>query len=452
MRTPLPLLTGLVVVASGVAIGRNLMVTKVRTASRAQIDAVLPASLKATDAPDPAGVARYARLTAILDTIPSADFSTAFLPPSTAISQEKVDAAKAHIAQAFTPLEALLREGGLRCPERKAGMLFPELTRLKGLSKMLALSAGAAAKRGDHAECAHLVSLNLCLGKALVDTKGVLIDELVAIASEAIANRSAYEVEMAGGFDAKGRAKVLALMPPLEGPMPQLGDSLRRDFQVTMLPYLTGPVDRLTKAYGLSDSGKETPAGTFDAIATARLIGRIDDAMIADTERPFRLQTKFADYIATQATEGLPSEGNLDDMPEGIEKIWIKFKYRLAMNSGSNTLGRGLVSASVFDLGSTGARRAAGRNLARTVLLLQAGKSPSEIDPYGDGSLRVDAKRKVVWSVGENGRDDGGQIGKGGESGEPDLGYPYGEGAWKPASSAPRKGNVPSAPIPGAKD
>ena len=39
------------------------------------------------------------------------------------------------------------------------------------------------------------------------------------------------------------------------------------------------------------------------------------------------------------------------------------------------------------------------------------GRSVDLPDPYGKGKLRVDRKRRIVWSVGENGKDDGGTIG-----------------------------------------
>lgn len=429
MKSPLPLLTGLVVVASGVAVGRNLLTSRQRLASRSEIEAVLPASLKAVDAPDPAGITRYTRLVALVHPL----FRTAEdaqLLPKDAAARAKAAAARVRLVDSLAPFEALLAEGGLRVPDRKPGALIPEATEIRALSKAVALCAGDAAKRGDRTECARFVEFDLRLGRSMVEDKGELIDELVAVAMESVANRAAYEAEMAGGLDSRGRTAVLALMPPLDGPMPELGDALRRDFQSSMMPFLTGALSA-ENPYG---ENRGLPQGSLDALATARLMGQIDEAQIEDANRPYRLQTREASRIAAKASAGLPNGEGLDDMPEGLEKIWLKFKYRLAVNAQPNALGRATASEGVYDLGTTAARRAAGRNLARAAILLHSGESPRVNDPFGEGTLRIDPKRKLVWSVGENGKDDGGEIGKGGVSGQPDYGYPYAAGAWPPKS------------------
>ena len=70
-------------------------------------------------------------------------------------------------------------------------------------------------------------------------------------------------------------------------------------------------------------------------------------------------------------------------------------------------------------------------------------------DPFAGGTLRIDPKRKIVWSVGTNGKDDGGQIGRGWDNAAPDLGFPDGDGSWPfiPARGAP---SVFGGPRPGA--
>ncbi len=401
---------GALVAASFCAGGYVLLVPKVGHATRAEIDAALPASLKVADPPDPAGEARYARLAALVGGFKSGELSAAQGNPTKPADRAALARVIAGLAPTLGEVEQLLKEGPLRYPERKPDTLFKDSPKLKDFSKALALATADAAARGDRAACARLAALNLRYAHALADGGGVLIDGLVAVASEAIAARAAYEAEMAGGLDAAGREAVLAQLPLRKGPLPAMAGWLRRDFQAMSLPYLLEPKKLTGGMFEANPDGdesrpKETMPGTFDPVATARLMGRIYDAGIADAARPVYAQTDEASKLAEKAGEGLPQNPNAD----GMEGLVVRFR----MNAGRNTLGRYLATNTAFfgNLAGVSARRGADDNLLRAVLLLRMGRPADLPDPYGKGKLRVDRKRRIVWSVGENGKDDGGSIG-----------------------------------------
>ena len=417
---------GAVVAAMG-ATSYVLFSPKIGHASRAEIEAALPTSLKIVEKRDPAGEARYFRLIELakrLDKSPlrATSGATDVAPAISLPANERV----------LVQVEALLAEGPLSVPPRASNSPFAPFTDLKDLAKLTAYAADAAGRRGDRATCARWAALGLRLGQATVDSGGAIIDALVAIAMDAIGVREAYAMEVAGNFDAEGQVHLLELLPPLDGTSPEMAAAIRRDFQSYFLPTLLDPQGHLKELVGngygegLTDDGETPPlAGTFDPVETARLAGRIYDASMVDLMRRYPDERHDAERINERAVAGLPwFPGN-----GGFARIL----YRVRMNAGTNTLGRQAATTGVIlNMGSATARRAANRNLLRATILLRRDGKAVIADPFGKGDLRFDPKRKVVWSVGTNGKDDGGNIGKGGEYGKPDLGYPYGDHSWQP--------------------
>lgn len=424
MKKPLWTGFGLLVVASIATGGYVLLTPKIGHATRKEIDAALPASLRPIDPPDPAAQARYARLGALVKDIGKLQVPAA-LGSAAKPADPKVRArALAQGRPLVDAVERLLAQGAIRYPQRETATLFRDSPNLKTFAKLLALETEDAAARGDRAACARYAVLGMRYGHALLEGGGVLIDALVALAAEAIATRSVYEAEMKGGFDAAGRAAILAVLPVETGPLPELAASVRRDFQAMVMPILVDP-DRLLKpastmTFDFSDEARKDPesvAGTFDPVATARIIGGVYDASMADSLRPLDAQSGLAARLAEAAGAGLPSEG--------AESGGAKFLRRMRMNVGRNTIGRSLAATGGFEqLATVSRRRAAERNVVRAVLLLHLGLPAEMPDPCGKGKLRIDPKRKIVWSVGENGKDDGGALPAPGSRGK-DIGHRY---------------------------
>ncbi len=395
-----------------------MLMPKIGHASRAEIEAVLPASLKVQDTPDPAGLDRYDQLVAIVSSLNYRDtdqgLGSSLKPGDPAAVQRALAMGKGPMEE----VKKILDKGSLRYPERKVNMLFRDSPNLKSFAKLIALATKDAVDRGDHDGAARYASLGLQYGAALRRGGGVLIDALVAIAAEGISAKAAYDAEMGGGFDPKGRAALLAQLPVETGPMPELGDSVRRDFQTMFLPILLDPQGQMEALSveangGARDLDKpKSMAGTFDPVATAKISGGIYAATIRDSALPLNKQTKAGQKLAEEARIGLPDHNG----PE--------FLYRLEMNMGRNTIGRSIAAMGGFEqLANVSRRRATERNLVRAVLLLRSGQTPSLPDPYGTGKLRIDRKRRIVWSVGEDGKDDGGDIAKGTVTKAPDQGH-----------------------------
>lgn len=393
--------------------GFTMLTPKIGHATRAEIDAVLPASLKVEDRPNPEGLRRYEEVAKVASSLQYKDVDAGLDSPRKA--GDPAAAARALTAgrQPIAEVDRILALGDLWYPQRKADTLFRDAPNLKSFSKLLTLATQEAVKRGDRAGAAHYAALNLRYGRALREAGGVFIDVLVAIATEAIAVRSAYEAEMKGALDEKGRALILAELPPETGTLPQMGAAVRRDFQVMFLPLLLNPdqVIRTAAASSNADSRQSMP-GTFDPIATAKIAGEIYDAAIKDADLPLDKQSGTASRLSAEAAAELPHK---DGRPE--------FLYRIQMNMGQNTIGRTLLSASIFDqLALTTRRRAADRNILRAVLLLHEGQNPVLVDPFGKGPLKIDRQRRIVWSVGEDGKDDNGDIPTGALTRAPDQG------------------------------
>ncbi len=448
----------LLISAVGIGTGNYVLFSpKIGKATAAEIEAALPASLKVQDVPDPAGEARYARLVAM-----SRGLNTKPLNQSTMSPDPLAGRALPENEILLGKIEALLKEGGIRVPTRTMDMQFPDLSRVKNIEKLAAISIAAAQKRGDRRGCERWATLTLRFSQALTDAGGVAIDQLVAVAIDAIAVRAVYLAEIENGLDNQARAAVLGLLPPEDGRSSAMADAVRRDFQVCWTPILLDPQAHLkslmdSSADVVSDAepppGKQPPAGTFDPVASAKLAGGVYDALIADLLRPPTKVVHAEAKLIADAEPGLP-EGSYYT---GLEGLW----YRVRMNVGRNTLGRkGIVSGALVGLTGATGRAAANRNLVRAVILLRSGATPAVIDPFGTGNLRFDRKREIVWSVGKDGRDDGGDIGDGYQDSAPDLGYPYGDHSWAklhpplPKSTirgGPPAGFGPGFPPPGFK-
>ncbi len=396
---------------------------KLGHATRAQIEAAIPASLKVVEPSDPVAEARYERLVVVvarlkgfrLEDAEGSRFARLGAPgykaPDPAARRRLVEEGRPVVDE----VARLLAGGGVRPPLRRLDTAYPQDYWFRMTARLLALKALEAASRGDRPACARAVLLGLRFGRALKAGGGVIFDGRTAAACEGHAFRAAYDAEMAGGLDARGREAVLAALPARQGPDPAMAGRLRRDFQETILPYLAEP-KRLIPVIG--DTDDHPFAGTLNPVASARLLGRVYDAALADAMRPPYAQSGLAERLSDEAAERLP-----DSMRTGgVDGLW----NRALLNLGPNTLGRALAASGpgYARLAVLDARGRAGANLARAVILLRSSRSVDLPDPFAKGKLRIDPKRRVVWSVGENGVDDGGDIRQISVS-HGDLGYKY---------------------------
>ncbi len=396
---------------------------KIGHATRAQIEAVLPASLRVKDKLDRAGEARYARLEALVDKMRKLRIESALLP--TASSKQRTDAVKS-ARPLLAELDQILK-GSLRQKPRPDPMdSFPKLASVKSLAKVIGFAAMDAAERKNQTECAFYTILGLRLSSKFLPSGNGLIGFLVAEAVDAIVVRTAVEVDGKGGLDEQARDKVFSLLAPDENGNSEAVNALRREFVFARLPLIVDPVHGADKVFATSKDfamsmspKKKVPddglVGNYDPIATARLVGRIFDEAIKDLQRPLGKQTGLAQIIVEKAGKQIP-EFSADQVAS----------YPGKMDAIPNSIGLELARlAPPESLPEIEAKRATYRNLARAVILLREGKPMKLADPFGKGPLKFDAKRRIVWSVGTNRKDDGGQIERVGEKDRLDIGYRY---------------------------
>ena len=386
-----------------------LLLGRTPQATRAEIVAALPPSLRAIPPADPQGEARYRRVVALGE--------GAFSPVAAQAQKTgATDAARAAGLRAAGPvlarLDAILG-GPLRVPLRSA-MSFPDAARIKGLAKLVAFATRETAARRDP-RCGRYAILGLRLAKGSIGVKGSTTDLLVGIAIEAIAARAADEADAAGGLDASDRKKVLALIPSLDGRLPEAVEAVRYAFYAERLPILLDPVEGWEDVFGLATKEIEPWSEGFDPLATARLIGPMYAAAMRDSAQPVGARADEAEGLADgYAARFLMPKGRT---PKAM--MWEARAIPNLMGKMFATLPPFVVPAEV------GALRAARRNLARAAMLLRYEEGPIPPDPFGTGPLRVDPVRRIVWSLGPNRVDDGGKIGKGIGAKAADVGERY---------------------------
>jgi len=418
-------------------------VPKIGQASAAEIDAVLPAVLKERDVPDPSGEARYARMLELAGKLDYSPIQPGAVegPPSS------------HNEKLLGEIEGLLKEGTLRMPYREPNAPAP-FSELKDLANLIAVTARSAGKAGDARACARWVALDLRYASAVRNAGGLVIEALIVTAVEQIALRVAYVAEIRGWLDERGRDLVLSLLPATDGRSSAWAGNLRRDFQSFLLVLLRSPrthEEEIMANFECYDpENPERPKskfyGNLDPVETARQAGLIYKAFIEDLNRPSyqaRREEKPL-YAALEKDLIEPPEGGDDGSEAGW---WPQLRYRMAMNASSNSLGKRLAaSGPVITLHEAVARDSAHQNLIRAVFQLRMGRPVDAIDPFTGKPLSVDRKRKIVWSVGLNLKDDGGSIGRGGDNSALDLGYPYGDDSFHPNPNGPFRSEPPGMP------
>jgi hypothetical protein len=407
---------GLALVSAAVAAPQ-----KIKHATQAQIEAVLPTSLRVKDIPNPEGEKRFARLVALAN--------KKWFPEMKQGLESKATRAEialaARLAQpTLKELDWILIAGPLWKGSKPDPMdSFPDEAAIRMLGRLVALATRDAAERKDQAMCMLCASLGLRLGQGLISAGGDATQLITAEGVESIAERAVLDADGKGGLSEIGRRNVLLLLAPISGPVPESAMAMRREFRERRLPILVDPIHGWEKVYASSMEFAEAivpkkklqpSAGNYDPIATARLVGRIFDAAIEDTKRPFGTQTDLARKLVEKAGHAFPAS-------EGIKEAQA---IRM-LNSMPNSIGLSIACLPVFDgLPEAGAGWAARRNLTRAVLLLRLGETVDLADPYG-GRLKVDPKRRIVWSVGKNRKDDGGKIERNASGASLDFGYRY---------------------------
>ena len=408
----------------------QLMTPTIKLATRAQVEALLPPDLLAKTPVDKAAQSRLSEILEIQRTLDSS-------------SRSEVEAEKTKThgrLSAKTPgrpltvaevdqLDRIVRTGPLQSTAAvKGNDIFLVGRLLEGLSS----TAFACQRRGDNRGLARclLVSIKIC-------------DQLVAselgMFTQVIGDRSTLQTIRDIGRNPSTTqgvcATLLAALHPSQKEDPALASSQREQFQMLILPSLPNPYfDYKESDSDADDSSSDFPKFRFwktsyEAVETTRAFGQLVTAMMANSKRFYRDYDDTADRIIEKARVSLPT--NPDPMKTRIwERWWENTKYRVAVNMASNLMGKWMISLK-GDSGRTEMQISLHhRSLRDDLRVLLAsrlyrfshnGLLPSryqELIPYlgqwptdlDDGKpMKYNRAKEVVYSVGTQLRDDGGE-------------------------------------------
>jgi len=437
--------TALIVVAvAGIGfIGWRAMQPKIRTATAAEVRAMLPPELLQEIPSNVAAVDRYKRLGALSKSFDPKVLNSIFdykaAPATRSAAAYRFWQAKPHL---LSDVASLLESGPLQCPPVNPNglTLFPELATLKSISKVLAAGAHTYAEHGDSSTTLRMLSLGIKLGDRLLDSNGPLIDYLVAVALEAIANKAVTDAVSTGAISPSDCKQLLSQITPSARRDDYLYKCIRTDFQEFLLTMLPDPSkwnsEIMVSNPGDEPKDREAVVGTYDAIDTTKTVGQILKAALKNARSPLSQFDGAAEGLIEREAKGLPDENGFDKA-EGFAKTFYKFKYKFLMNNSRNTIGRKILANGILagnaEVDASDKWRA-NRDLVRALLASriyrashngQLPSSPSGFvpllgawptDPFNGKPMIYKPEKEIAYSVGTNLIDDGGQISDGWKS------------------------------------
>lgn len=296
---------------------------------------------------------------------------------------------------------------------------------MKELAKALALRAHIYAFNGDGALAVADVAMGRQLGSRLAGGGVPGIEFLVGVAIEAIADDTALQIS---GYPKILPADLAALRKIVEAKpdRDRLANVIRVEFDASMVALAAGvPTDTA----GLIEAGLVPKAWStagnlkvFDRKDTVRLLAMPFIAAIRNRERPWHSRVSTEPMTAAKKPPffDLKKGHRLTAAETQHLKRWIR--------ANPNPIGRQFASimtstADAFgeaDRKSEARRRLTLTGIAVRQAFLKTKKMPASLeavfwkgkvpgDPFGSGPIRYDAKSRRLWSVGADGRDDGGK-------------------------------------------
>lgn len=189
--------------------------------------------------------------------------------------------------------------------------------------------------------------------------------------------------------------------------------------------------------------GPETNAVlTYDALETVHDLNKVMVPILENTKRTYIGQDTSLRGYGDSLTAGYPVNGAAGKT--GTGEWFAKLQYRWATARVRNALGNQFIAMLNDSIQTTSDEASYYRRTLRESIrarlalrryqlrhgtyasnldiLVKEGFLPKlPIDPYNGSALRYDPKRKLLWSVGENGKNDFGRAKEWGQRGEPDM-------------------------------
>lgn len=286
---------------------------------------------------------------------------------------------------------------------------------MKELAKALALRARVHAFEGKGSMAVADVALARRMGSRLSEGNTHLVNALVGSAIEAIADDAALQISgypKIGPVDVAALRKIVAVEPNPR----RVANTLRVEFDTYSLPTIAAvPSDPegLAKAQLIPSAWVTAVHGLplFDRRETVRLLAEpflsvgIKDHPSEPKKPPF-LELKPGQRLTASETEHL--------------RRWIRANPNFVGRELSGAFGSIPQSFEESMRNAEAGRRLTLSGIAVREALLRTKKMPASLellfgkgkvplDPFGHGPLRYDAKTRRIWSVGKDGKDDGGQ-------------------------------------------
>lgn len=351
-------------------------------------------------------------------------------------------AALQHLAPILDRLKAALARPRWQAPARNGDIDFRDLATFKTLAKALQLRAEVSLKDGRPQAAIEDLILIRRLSDRMFEAGENVIGYVVAATVRQIGNRALAEFATDPHV---GRATLDAALAEVNE-----GRATDPHFARALGGEAATFVSGIAKMHGPVESDSKTPAdlilrdhpNRLDLRGTVRLYGEALKEEIANARRLWadqRAGTRRADLL-----RDWPKNVDDETSPPTPSEIATA---RHDLHGVPNALGRKIVADTLGayeGLPRLSFTVRASDSATRTVLLLareaKGGETMRDVprDPFSEGAMRFDVKRNIVWSVGPNGKNDGG-VGQPYRQNEPDLVWPL----RAPKRSAPRLASPP---------
>ena len=425
----------------------RFFIPKIHTASEADIAAVVPKTLLQTTPPDPDAEKRLKTLVAAINKYDTKAFRSV-------INRSQPDEVRAKAADALwndgrlNQILSILDSGEIRiqpsdlrksADESSAATedTLGELSRIKQLERALIESASVYRQTGHSMQSLACLLETLKISDKFWSMQGPLTFYLEAFSVESSATRAVQEA----AADPRTTPADCSLLLKAMIPSPIIDDclinSMKNEFNWEVLPKLPDPYKDFKEPVEAPDGDSIDTVTPFDlgfktsynAIETATELGKSFSVGIENAGRPYSKYSDAARQIQQKAAAKLPMPPDLSKL-KGFGKKLEKFKFRITTYNTDNYYGRVMITDEISDqaLVEMSARWRALRNTVRVLLASRVyrashgGALPTTIeqfgpvlgvwpaDPYDASPLKYNAERKVVYSIGQNLKDDGGKI------------------------------------------
>jgi len=413
---------------------------KIQIASEAEIRSVLPPELLLEPPLDMPAKQRFKQLVTLASSLDLRAVAQLGMSRSRPVARLETSRQiwQAH-PNLLSDLSKLLKPGSIQYPAYHMGDMAETsaFTWLKTLSRFLRESAQFRAEQGDFQACVQMIGLDVRLSDQLRASDGPLITYQVATGLGSDISRAIATLASTRGFPASACKLLLDVLPPSPNPDEDLAKGIRSDFLSFSYKVLPDPTKSIASILSGSPSdqslrARDVPVGTYDAFETAKEMGATVQTEMNNARHPLSQFDRSPLNRIKKELTGLPI-GVDQGKPDGFAKSWDTLKYRVAMNNTENSIGRQVLASDAVTTSTDVEESDRWRGYRDLVRILLASRvyradhggmlpdSASDLvpllgtwptDPFNGKPMIYTPKKEVVYSVGKNLLDDGGQIGE----------------------------------------